>query len=56
VSLLDRRQQVPLLTVHLVAVRTADLNRPYVKDIANAYRSTDFKRVIDERFTGFLKP
>jgi D-methionine transport system substrate-binding protein len=27
-----------------------------VKDIANAYRSEEFKRVIDERFAGFSKP
>ena len=49
-------EKIPPYYLNLVAVRTADLNRPYVKDIANAYRSTEFKRVIDERFTGFLKP
>lgn len=49
-------EKIPPYYLNLVAVRTAELNRSYVKDIANAYRATEFSRVIDERFTGFLKP
>jgi D-methionine transport system substrate-binding protein len=49
-------EKIPPYYLNLVAVRTADLNKPYVKDIANAYRSEEFKRVIDERFAGFSKP
>ncbi|WP_109475995.1 MetQ/NlpA family ABC transporter substrate-binding protein [Paraburkholderia sp. C35] len=49
-------EKIPPYYLNLVAVRTADLNKPYVKDIANAYRSAEFRRVIDERFAGFSKP
>ncbi|EIF33915.1 MULTISPECIES: MetQ/NlpA family ABC transporter substrate-binding protein [Paraburkholderia] len=49
-------EKIPPYYLNLVAVRTADLHKPYVIDIANAYRSAEFKRVIDERFPGFSKP
>jgi len=40
---------------NLVAVRTADLDKPYVKDIAAAYRSREFLRVTEQSFPGFVK-
>ncbi|WP_144114170.1 MetQ/NlpA family ABC transporter substrate-binding protein [Paraburkholderia sp. BCC1886] len=49
-------EKIPPYYLNLVAVRTADLQKPYVKDIADAYRSAEFKRVVDERFAGFSKP
>jgi D-methionine transport system substrate-binding protein len=49
-------EKIPPYYLNLVAVRTADLNKPYVKDITSAYRSPEFRRVIDERFAGFSKP
>ncbi|EKS71324.1 MULTISPECIES: MetQ/NlpA family ABC transporter substrate-binding protein [Caballeronia] len=49
-------EKIPPYYLNLVAVRTADLNKPYVTDIANAYRSADFARVIEQRFAGFSKP
>ncbi|HEY9104184.1 MetQ/NlpA family ABC transporter substrate-binding protein [Chitinimonas sp.] len=41
---------------NLVAVRTADKDKPYVRDIADAYRSREFLQVIDQHFQGFVKP
>ncbi|BBQ00333.1 hypothetical protein BSFA1_54610 [Burkholderia sp. SFA1] len=49
-------EKIPPYYLNLVAVRTADLNKPYVTDIANAYKSATFRKVIDERFAGFSKP
>ncbi|MGO4399204.1 MetQ/NlpA family ABC transporter substrate-binding protein [Achromobacter sp. PAB15] len=40
---------------NLVAVRTADIGRPYVKDIAAAYASREFLAVTDKSFAGFVK-
>jgi D-methionine transport system substrate-binding protein len=51
-----RLEQIPSYYLNVVAVRTGDLNKPYVVDIANAYKSAEFKHVVDERFQGFVKP
>lgn len=40
---------------NLVAVRTADKDQPWVKDIADAYRSREFLAVTETRFAGFVK-
>nr|WP_315844882.1 MetQ/NlpA family ABC transporter substrate-binding protein [uncultured Achromobacter sp.] len=40
---------------NLVAVRTADLDKPYVKDIAAAYASREFLAVTENSFAGFVK-
>jgi len=40
---------------NVVAVRTADLGLPYVKDIQAAYRSKEFLDVTNQRFPGFVK-
>ncbi|MDT3680593.1 MAG: hypothetical protein ROZ64_17375 [Burkholderiaceae bacterium] len=37
-------------------MRTADKDKPWVRDIADAYRSREFLRVTNERFAGFTKP
>ena len=37
-------EKIPPYYLNLVAVRTADLQKPSVIDIANAYRSAEFKR------------
>jgi D-methionine transport system substrate-binding protein len=41
---------------NLVAVRTADKDKQFVKDIADAYRSKEFREVTDKYFAGFVKP
>jgi D-methionine transport system substrate-binding protein len=40
---------------NLVAVRTADKDKPWVKDIADAYRSKEFLAVTEKHFAGFVK-
>ena len=40
---------------NLVAVRTADKDKPWVKDIADAYRSREFLAVTETKFAGFVK-
>jgi len=40
---------------NLVAVRTADLNKPFVQDIIAAYKSREFLAVTDKSFQGFVK-
>ena len=40
---------------NLVAVRTADKDAPWVKDIADAYRSREFLAITETRFAGFVK-
>ncbi|SAL42596.1 lipoprotein YaeC [Caballeronia sordidicola] len=49
-------EKIPPYYLNLVAVRTGDLQKPYVKDISAAYRSPEFRHVVDERFQGFSKP
>ncbi len=40
---------------NLVAIRTADKDKPWVKDIAEAYRSREFLAVTEKNFAGFVK-
>ena len=40
---------------NVVAVRTADKDAPWVKDIADAYRSKEFLAVTEKQFPGFVK-
>ncbi|MCG7329029.1 MULTISPECIES: MetQ/NlpA family ABC transporter substrate-binding protein [unclassified Achromobacter] len=40
---------------NLVAVRTADRDKPFVKDIAAAYASPEFLAVTEKSFAGFVK-
>jgi D-methionine transport system substrate-binding protein len=41
---------------NLVAVRADDKDKQFVKDIADAYRSKEFKDVTEKHFKGFVKP
>ena len=40
---------------NVVAIRTADKDKPWVKDLADAYRSREFLAVTDAKFAGFVK-
>ena len=40
---------------NLVAVRSADKDQPWVRDIAEAYRSREFLAVTEQHFAGFVK-
>lgn len=42
--------------INLVAVRTADKDKPFAKDIAAAYRSREFLDVTNKHFAGYAKP
>jgi len=41
---------------NLVAIRTADKDKPWVKDLEAAYRSREFLAVTNKYFSGFAKP
>ncbi|MFZ6863029.1 MetQ/NlpA family ABC transporter substrate-binding protein [Undibacterium sp. Ji67W] len=41
---------------NLVAIRTADKDKPWVKDLEAAYRSREFLAVTNQYFSGFAKP
>lgn len=41
---------------NLVAIRTADKGKPWVKDLEAAYRSREFLDVTNKHFAGFSKP
>jgi D-methionine transport system substrate-binding protein len=49
-------EAIPDQYMNLVAVRTADKDRQFVKDIAAAYRSAEFGEVVKQRFAGFYTP
>jgi len=40
---------------NVVAIRTADKDQPWVKDIADAYRSREFLATTETKFAGFVK-
>jgi D-methionine transport system substrate-binding protein len=42
--------------LNVVAVKRADKDTQWAKDIAEAYKSPDFKAVVDKNFPGYAKP
>lgn len=42
--------------LNVVAVKRADKETPWARDIANAFRSPEYKAVVDSRFKGYAKP
>lgn len=49
-------EKTPDYYLNVVAVKTADKNTQWAKDIAEAYRSKEFKAVVDSKFQGYAKP
>ena len=49
-------EKVPNHYLNIVAVKTKDKDTQWAKDLAEAYRSADFKAVIDSKFAGYAKP
>ncbi|WP_134684539.1 MetQ/NlpA family ABC transporter substrate-binding protein [Brevibacillus migulae] len=49
-------EEMPEHFLNLVAVKTADLEKPFVKDIKEAIESPEFEAAIDKDFKGFFKP
>jgi len=51
-----RREAISRNYVNLVAVRTADKDKPFARDIANAYRSRDFLAWTEKNNAGYARP
>lgn len=49
-------EDIPDQYMNLVAIKTADKDKQFVKDLIEAYKSQEFKDVIDKEFQGFVKP
>ncbi|PZP06798.1 MAG: metal ABC transporter substrate-binding protein, partial [Sphingomonas hengshuiensis] len=42
--------------INVVAIRTADADAPWVRDLEAAYNSAEFKALVAEKFDGFVLP
>lgn len=42
--------------INVVAIRSADVDAPWVKDLQAAYQSPEFKALVAEKFQGFVLP
>ena len=42
--------------MNVVAVKRADKDAPWAQDLSEAYRSKEYKAVVDSRFQGYAKP
>lgn len=49
-------EKTPDYYLNVVAVKRADKDAPWAKDIAEAFRSKEFNAVVDQRFPGYAKP
>ena len=49
-------EKTPDYYLNVVAVKTADKNTAWAKDLVEAYHSKEFKTVVDTKFQGYAKP
>lgn len=49
-------EQTPKNYIIVLTVRTEDKDKPFVKDLVEAYKSKEFDELIDKEFQGFVKP
>ena len=49
-------EKTPDHYLNVVAVKRADKDAVWAKDIADAYRSKDYQTVVDSKFQGYAKP
>lgn len=49
-------EKTPDHYLNVVAVRRADKDAPWARDIVDAYHSREFKTVVDAQFPGYAKP
>jgi D-methionine transport system substrate-binding protein len=49
-------EKTPDHYLNVVAVKRADKDAPWARDLADAYRSKEFKTVVDSKFQGYAKP
>ena len=49
-------ENTPDQYLNVVAVKTGNDKSPWAQDLAAAYRSPEFKAVVDSQFPGYAKP
>jgi len=49
-------EQMPEHYINLVAIKTADQDKQFVKDLKEAIESPEFEEIADKNFPGFFKP
>ena len=49
-------EKTPDHYLNVVAVKRADKDTPWAKDLSEAYRSKEYKAVVDSKFQGYAKP
>lgn len=49
-------EKTPEQYLNIVAVKSKDKNSQWAKDLAEAYKSVEFKTVVDSKFAGYAKP
>lgn len=49
-------EKTPDHYLNIVAVKTKDVGAQWAKDLEEAFRSQDFKKVVDSQFAGYAKP
>jgi len=49
-------EKTPDYYLNVVAVKRADKDTPWAKDISEAYHSKEFEAVVDSKFQGYAKP
>ena len=49
-------EKTPDHYLNVVAVKRADKDTPWAKDLAEVYRSKEYKAVVDTKFQGYAKP
>ena len=49
-------EKTPEQYLNIVAVKTKDKDTQWAKDLAQAYKSVEFKAVVDSKFSGYAKP
>ena len=49
-------EKTPEQYLNIVAVKTKDKSAAWAKDLAEAYKSAEFKAVVDSKFAGYAKP
>ncbi len=49
-------EEPPIEYQQVVAVRTEDKDKPWAKDLADAFKSAAFKEALDKHFPGYVRP
>jgi len=49
-------EKTPEHYLNVVAVKTEDQNKPWTQDIVAAFKSPEYKAVLDKQFQGYARP